>query len=220
MVTFEDVRNNEEIKECIRVADETLKVIGYTEHSFVHAGIVSQKASRVLEDIGGYSPREIELARIAGYIHDIGNMVNRECHAQTGAVLAYQILTRMGMEPHEVVQISTAIGNHDEGAGYPVTPIAAALILADKSDVRRSRVRKDSSRAYDIHDSVNSAVEKCDLIVDREKNKIILDISIDTEISSVMDYFEIFLGRMMMCKKSAEFFGMTLRILCNGSKIL
>lgn len=220
MVTFEDVKNNEEIKECIRMGDETLKVIGYTEHSFVHAGIVSQKAARVLEEIGGYSPQEIELARIAGYIHDIGNMVNRECHAQTGAILAYQILSRMGMEPHAVAQVSTAIGNHDEGAGFPVTPIAAALILADKSDVRQSRVRKDSSRSYDIHDNVNSAVEKCDLSVDTEKNRIILDITIDTEVSSVMDYFEIFLARMMMCKKSAEFFGMTLRILCNGSKIL
>lgn len=220
MVTFDDVRNNREIQACIMRSDELLKMADYTEHSFVHAGIVSREAAKVLEDIGGYSAREIELARIAGYVHDIGNMVNRNDHAQSGAILAYDILMRMGMDVEEAALVASAVGNHDEGTGSAVSPVSAALILADKADVRYTRVRKDTASKFDIHDRVNSAVRNSTLRIDKEKNQIELKMEIDTEISSVMDYFEIFLQRMLMCRKSAEFFGMRLRIVANDMRLL
>lgn len=220
MITFEDVKNNKEINACIKRGNELLGVIGYTEHSFVHAARVSQTAASILEKIGCYSEREIELARIAGYIHDIGNMVNRYDHAQTGALLAYDILMRMGMDIDEVTLIAGAVGNHDEGTGNAVSPVSAALIIADKADVRRSRVRRNENMNFDIHDRVNYAVEKCEIDINKEENRIYLNLTIDTEISSVVDYFEIFLTRMLMCKKAAEFLGMKLRIMINGSKVL
>lgn len=219
MVTFEDVRKNEEVRCCIIRSDDTLKQLGYTEHSFVHAGMVSKNAARILSEIGGYSERDIELAKIAGYMHDIGNMVNRYEHAQSGAILAYSMLIRMGMSADEATMVASAIGNHDEGTGNAVHHIAAAIILADKTDVRRSRVRRDVEMAYDIHDRVNYAVEECNLIVDNEVKRMTIDIKIDTDVSSMMDFFEIFLGRMIMCRRSAEYFGMKLRMLGNGSRL-
>lgn len=219
MVTFEDVKNNIEIKTCIEHGNDLLGNLGFTEHSFVHAGRVAHTASYLLTELG-YNEREIELARIAGYIHDIGNMINRYDHAQSGGVLAYNILMRMGMDCDEVATICAAVGNHDEGTGNAISAVSAALILADKADVRRSRVRRQNVAEYDIHDRVNYAVERSDLLVDNISGRIILDMDIDTEISSVMDYFEIFLGRMLMCRKAANFFDMKFRIVANGTTIL
>ncbi len=219
MLTFDDIRQNEDIRACIIRSDETLKQLGYTEHSFVHAGIVSKNAARILSELG-YPERDVELARIAGYIHDIGNVVNRTEHACIGGTLAYTILRRMGLDADETALIASAVGNHDEGTGAAVNHIAAALILADKTDVRRSRVRRGSEMAYDIHDRVNYAVEECNLIVDKENEKITIDIKIDTDVSSLMDFFEIFLTRMIMCRRASEFFGMKLTIMGNGSKLL
>lgn len=218
-VTFEDIKNNEEVKQCIIQGDELLKMCGFTEHSFVHASLVSSRAAKILCDLG-YSEKYIELAKIAGYLHDIGNMINRNDHAQSGALLAYNILLRMGMDIPDIVTISSAIGNHDEGTGNAVDPVSAALILADKSDVRNTRVRRQNTVTYDIHDRVNFAVKKSDIIINNEEGKICLNMEIDTEISSVMDYFEIFLDRMLMCRKSAEFFGMKLTIRANNMRLL
>lgn len=218
-VTFEDIKNNEEIRMCIIRGDELLNMCGYTEHSFVHAGFVSNRAASILQDLG-YNEKHIELARIAGYIHDIGNMVNRNDHAQSGAILAYNILIRMGMDIADAVTVASAVGNHDEGTGNAVDPVSAALILADKSDVRNSRVRRKNTVSYDIHDRVNFAVKKSDVIINNDEGAICLNMEIDTGISSVMDYFEIFLNRMLMCRKSAEFFGMKLIITANNMRLL
>lgn len=218
-ITFEDIKNNEEVKTCIMRGDDLLKMCGYTEHSFVHASFVSQRAGNILKDLG-YSEKYIELARIAGYLHDIGNMVNRNDHAQSGAILAYNILIRMGMDIPDAVTVSSAVGNHDEGTGNAVDPVSSALILADKSDVRNTRVRRKNAVSYDIHDRVNYAVKKSDVIINNDEGQICLNMEIDTEISSVMDYFEIFLNRMLMCRKSAEFFGMKLTIRANNMRLL
>ena len=219
MITLEDVKKNVEISTCILRGDGLLKMCGYTEHSFVHAGLVSKRAAAILESLG-YSDKHIELAKIAGYVHDIGNMINRDDHAQSGAVLSYNILIRMGMEVGDAATIASAVGNHDEGTGNAVDPISAALILADKSDVRNTRVRQKNESMYDIHDRVNSAVKRSDIEIDNEKGIICLKMEIDTEISSVMDYFEIFLNRMLMCRKSADFFGMKLKIEANNMRLL
>lgn len=219
MITLEDVKKNEEINTCILRGDGLLKMWGYTEHSFVHAGLVSKRAAAILESLG-YSDKHIELAKIAGYVHDIGNMINRDDHAQSGAVLSYNILIRMGMEVGDAATIAAAVGNHDEGTGNAVDPISAALILADKSDVRNTRVRQKNESMYDIHDRVNSAVKRSEIEIDNEKGIICLKMEIDTEISSVMDYFEIFLNRMLMCRKSADFFGMKLKIEANNMRLL
>jgi len=218
-ITFEDIKNNPEVKNCITRGDELLKMCGFTEHSFVHASFVSERAAAILKNLG-YSEKYIELARIAGYLHDIGNMINRNDHAQSGALLAYNILMRIGMDIPDIITVSSAIGNHDEGTGNAVDPVSAALILADKSDVRNTRVRRQNAVTYDIHDRVNFAVKKSDIIIDNEKGEICLNMEIDTEISSVMDYFEIFLDRMLMCRKSAEFFGMKLTIRANNMRLL
>ena len=219
MLGFDDIRNNEEIKALIKSADMSMAALGFTEHSYVHAGIVSRRAAQVLTMLGGYSEREIELARIAGYMHDIGNMVNRHNHAMNGAVIAYDLLRRLGMDCNEAISISSAIGNHDESTGNAVSPISAALILADKSDVRKSRVRCKSG-VYDIHDRVNSAVENSGIKIDKEAGVITISMEIDNEVSSVMDYFEIFLNRMIMCRKAADYFGMKLKIKANGMALL
>lgn len=219
MISFNDILANEEIKALIQGADNTMKALGFTEHSFVHAGIVSRDAAKVLTEIGGFSDREIELARIAGYMHDIGNMINRHDHALTGGTLAYEILKRLGMDTDEAIQISTAIGNHDESTGNAVSAISAALILADKSDVRKSRVRCDE-KEFDIHDRVNSAVMSSELKINTETKVITIKMEIDTEVSSVMDYFEIFLNRMITCRKAADFFGMKLKIRANEMVLL
>lgn len=218
-ITFEDIRKNKEIETYIQKADDLLSLLGFTEHSFVHVGRVANIAADILSTLG-YNERDVELAKIAGYIHDIGNMINRVEHAQTGATLAFNILTRMGMDPEEIAIVTSAIGNHDEGTGNPVNLASAALILADKSDVRRSRVRNRDISTFDIHDRVNYAVEQANVKVDSEKRIILLEMKIDVEISSLMEYFEIFLNRMMMCKKAANFLDCKFELVMNGTKLL
>lgn len=217
MVSYQDIVQNDAVKTYIMKADETLTALGYTEHSFAHVGIVAKEAGRLLEQLG-YSAREQELARIAGYLHDIGNVVNRVDHAQSGAVMAFRILDNLQMEPAEIATVIAAIGNHDEKTAFPVNPVAAALILADKSDVRRSRVRSKETIAFDIHDRVNYSVVASGTRI--EKEELELHLTIDTQICSVMDYFEIFLERMMLCRKAAEALGLRFRLIVNGQKLL
>lgn len=219
-ITFEQIRENPEINTYIRKADETMKAMGYTEHSFAHVTKTAVTASNLLRDLG-YPARVTELAYIAGYMHDIGNVVNRQDHAQSGALLAYSILTRMGMGAEETATVITAIGNHDEGSAVPVSPIAAALILADKSDVRRSRVRnKSNPAAFDIHDRVNYAVTEAELVLRKEEKTVTLNLVIDISMGSVMDYFEIFLQRMLLCRRAAEALDLRFKLVINDSELL
>jgi metal-dependent HD superfamily phosphatase/phosphodiesterase len=215
MVHFNDIVNNPEIKAYIRAADACLCALGYTEHSFAHVGRVADVAANILASLGR-DERVVELTKIAGYLHDIGNLVNRIEHSQSGAVMAFTILRDMGMPPEEIAEITTAIGNHDEGTGVPVSDIAAALILADKSDVRRSRVRNSEEVAVDIHDRVNYSVTKSSLHVDREDSTLTLKLSIDESVGTVTDYFEIFLERMLMCRRAAQRLGLVFRLTING----
>ena len=219
MITFEDIQNNEEIKTYITCADESLKTLGFTEHSFAHVTRVSETAAYILQTLG-YSEHEVELARIAGYLHDIGNLVNRIEHSQSGAVMAFRILENMNMSPRDVATIVTAIGNHDEGTGVPVNAVAAALILADKSDVRRSRVRNADIATFDIHDRVNYSVEKSVLKINEEKTLIKLKLQIDPKISSVMNYFEILMERMILCRKAAETLGLQFKLIINEQQLM
>ena len=218
-VTYKEVRASEEIRTYITRADESLKAIGYTEHSFPHVTKCARIASDLLLTLG-YSQREAELARIAGYMHDIGNVVNRNDHAQTGAVMAFRILDKMGMAPEDVAQVITAIGHHDDPTAFPVNAIAAALLLADKTDVRRSRVRNADTTTFDIHDRVNYAVEESLVEMDDAKKTITLRLTINPAHCAVMDYFEIFLGRMMLCRRAAEFFSLQFRLEINGLALL
>lgn len=218
-VTYEDVRNSEEIRTYIKQADESLKAIGYTEHSFAHCTKVAKVAGDLLEKLG-YDAHEVELARIAGFMHDIGNVVNRIDHAQSGAMMAFRILDKMGMPPEDVATVITAIGNHDEQTAAVVNAVAAALIIADKTDVRRSRVRNRSTINFDIHDRVNYAAEKLDVILEPDSKTITLDLKINTEICAVMDYFEIFTGRMLLCRKAAEFLGLQFKLDINDVYLL
>ena len=219
MVTYKNIRADAAIKEYIKRADESLGALGFTEHSFAHVTKVATTAAYILEQMG-YSEEEIELVKIAGYLHDIGNLVNRVEHSQSGAVMAFRILDKMDMPPEDISTIVTAIGNHDEGTGVAVNAVAAALIIADKSDVRRSRVRNRDISKFDIHDRVNYSVEDASLRINTEKTEITLEIKIDTEMSSVMDYFEIFLNRMVMCRKAAERLGLRFRLIINGQKLI
>ena len=218
-VTYEDVRNSEEIRTYIKQADESLKAIGYTEHSFAHCTKVAKVAGDLLEKLG-YDAHEVELARIAGFMHDIGNVVNRIDHAQSGAMMAFRILDKMGMPPEDVATVITAIGNHDEQTAAAVNAVAAALIIADKTDVRRSRVRNRSTINFDIHDRVNYAAEKSDVILEPDSKTITLDLKINTEICAVMDYFEIFTGRMLLWRKAAEFLGLQFKLDINDVYLL
>ncbi|MDY3846447.1 MAG: HD domain-containing protein [Eubacteriales bacterium] len=218
MITYKEIVKNEEIRTYISSADESLKALGFTEHSFAHVSKVAEVAAYILKTMG-YDEHTVELAKIASYLHDIGNLVNRIEHSQSGAVMAFRILNAMGMPPKDIATIVTAIGNHDEGTGVAVDAVAAALILADKSDVRRSRVRNCDISTFDIHDRVNYSVEDSRLEI-KEGNVIMLTIRIDNEISTVMDYFEIFLGRMVMCRKAAEKLGLKFRLTINGQQIL
>jgi uncharacterized protein len=214
-IDFEKIKNNREIKTYIEKADETMKAMAYTEHSFAHVAKVAAQAAQILETLE-YPPRTVELVKIAGYMHDIGNVVNREGHAQSGAIMAFRILGNLGMDVEEIAAIVTAIGHHDEGTALPVNALAAALILADKSDVRESRVRSKSNiEDYDIHDRVNHAVNQSGLLLDREKKTISLHLQVDTEQCAVMDYFEIFLGRMKLCRKAADFLGLRFELVLN-----
>ena len=217
-LTYEDIRKNEEIKTYIKKADESLLAMGFTEHSFAHVTRVAQMASEILDELD-YSERECELASIAGYLHDIGNVVNRNDHSQTGAVMAFRILDKMNMDPDEVATIITAIGNHDEKAAFPVNSVAAALMIADKSDVRHTRVRNHDIASFDIHDRVNYAVKESKVSV-IDKKIIELRLKLDTTVCSVMDYFEIFLGRMVLCRKAAEKLNCEFRLIMNGQKVI
>jgi len=216
-VTFEMIKNDPAIQAYIRAADDSLLALGYTEHSFAHVGKVSYEAARILEQLG-HDEKTVELARIAGYMHDIGNLVNREEHSQSGAVMAFRILDNMGMEPEDIATVVTAIGNHDEGTGVPVNAVSAALILADKTDVRRSRVRNSDLQTFDIHDRVNYSV--VDSRTELEGENIRLSLTINTDISSIMDYFEIFLTRMSMCRRAAEKLGLTFKLTINRQNFI
>ena len=218
-ITLEQVKKSEEITSYIRRADESLSALGFTEHSFAHVGLVSAQASAILKMLG-YDDRTCELAAIAGWLHDIGNVVNRIDHAQSGAVMAFRILDKMGASPEETATIITAIGNHDEGTGQPVNAVAAALILADKSDVRRSRVRNQDPATFDIHDRVNYSVKKSQLKINEEHTLIKLKLSVDTKYGSVMDYFEIFMQRMILCRKAAEKLGLQFKLMINEQQLI
>lgn len=219
MLTFKEVKNNPAVSVYITQADESLKALGYTEHSFAHVTKVSTVASEILSKLE-YSNREVELAKIAGYLHDIGNLVNRVEHSQSGAIMAFRILDNLGMEAEDIAAVISAIGNHDEGVGVPVNAVAAALILADKSDVRRSRVRNNDETNFDIHDRVNYSVISSELLIEKQKNIIKLKLRIDTAYSSVMDYFEIFLERMILCRKAAERLGLNFKLDINGQQLI
>ena len=219
MLTFQDVKNNVTIRTYIRRADESLIALGYTEHSFGHVTHVAETAGYILKTLN-YPERTVEVAKIASYLHDIGNVVNRVEHSQSGAIMAFRLLDHMDCDPEEIATIITAIGNHDEGTGQPVNAVAAALILADKADVRRSRVRNQDKATFDIHDRVNYSVTKSWLEISEDRTEIKLDLTVDTEYSSIMDYFEIFMQRMLLCRKAAEHLGLKFRLTINGQSLL
>ena len=218
-VTYKYIKENADIMEYIRRADETLEGMGYTEHSFAHVEKVAHTAAMILTELD-YDERTVELAKIAGMMHDIGNVINRIDHAQSGAVMAFRLLDNMNMPASEICSVISAIGNHDEGTGMPLNPISAALIIADKTDVRRSRVRNHDPMTFDIHDRVNYAVEHAELYFNDDKSSLMLELRIDPEISSVLEYFEIFLQRMLLCQKSAQFLRLKFEMLVNGTKVL
>ena len=218
-ISFDDVRKNPEIKTYIQQADASLLALGYTEHSFAHVTHCALQASEVLQKLG-YSEHEQELVKIAAYLHDIGNMVNRYSHALSGSLIAFQLLSKMGMPPEDLAAVTTAIGHHDEPTAFPVNAITAALLLADKTDVRRSRVRNQATITFDIHDRVNFAVEEADFDLDTETQRMTLLLTINTEVCPVVEYFEIFLDRMLLCRKAADFFGYTFKLVINGSELM
>lgn len=218
-VTFDMIRSSPEIRTYIMQADASLTALGFTEHAFAHVGKCAQVAAQILTKLG-YTPREVELAQIAAFMHDIGNVVNRHDHAISGATMAFRILDNMGMEPADVAAVITAIGHHDDSTAFPVNAIAAALILADKTDVRRSRVRNKDMSTFDIHDRVNYSVERSEVLLDVEAKTITLSLSINTEMCAVMDYFEIFLQRMLLCRRAAEQLGLNFRLEINGQLLL
>ena len=218
-VTFEEIKQDPDIRTYIKKADESLIALGFTEHSFAHVGLVAENSRYILETLG-YPAREVELAQIAGYLHDIGNLVNRVDHSQSGAVMAWSILNDMGCDPAEIATIVTAIGNHDEGNGVPVNEVAAALILADKADVRRSRVRNTDTTTFDIHDRVNYSVKKSQLKINEDRTLVKLKLTVDTKYGSVMDYFEIFMQRMILCRKAAERLGLQFKLMINEQQLI
>ena len=219
MLTYEEIIRSEAIKTYIIRADESLRALGYTEHSFAHVMHVAETAGYILHTMG-YDDRTVELAKIAGYLHDIGNLVNRKDHSQSGAVMAWSILNDMGCDPAEMATIVTAIGNHDEGTGVPVNAVAAAMILADKSDVRRSRVRNTDMSTFDIHDRVNYSVKSSSLKINKDKTLVTLELTVDTAFGSVMDYFEIFMQRMVLCRKAADKLGLHFKLTINDQQLI
>ncbi len=219
MITLKDVCQNEEVNALIKGAQKQLDALGYTEHGHRHISIVSKRAGDILQQLG-YPERTIELARIAGYLHDIGNCVNRVDHAHSGAILAYEILKNMGMPVEERTEIMMAIGNHDEQTGTAISDISAAIILADKSDAHRDRVRNPNLGTFDIHDRVNYAVTSSSLVLDAEKRIITLNLKIDTEMCPVLDYFEIFMDRTMMSKYAAKYLKIWFSLVINDTKLL
>lgn len=219
MITYKDIIKNDAVNIYIRKADDSLLSLGYTEHSFAHVYKVASDAEAILSALG-FSEHDIDIAKIAAHLHDIGNVVNRIDHSQSGAVMAFRILDKLDMPAEDIATIIAAIGNHDEGTGVPVNPVAAALIIADKSDVRRSRVRNTTLSSFDIHDRVNYSVESSKLTVDVESRIITLSLEIDTKISPVMEYFEIFLERMLLCRKASESLDMSFSLVINSQKLL
>ena len=218
-MTYDEIRRDAAIRTYITQADASLEALGFTEHSFAHVGRVAETAGYILETLG-HPERTVELAKIAAYLHDIGNLVNRSEHSQSGAVMAFRILDKMGFPAEEIALITTAIGNHDEGTGVPVNAMAAAVILADKSDVRRSRVRNQDIATFDIHDRVNYSVTHSDLTISDDRSQVTLTLSVDTRYGSVMDYFEIFMARMILCRKAAEKLGMQFKLQINGQALI
>ncbi|MCH1983603.1 HD domain-containing protein [Ruminococcus sp. OA3] len=219
LIKYQDIKSNETVRTYITKADESLIALGFTEHSFAHVTKVAQTASYILETLG-FSERDCELAKIAGFLHDIGNLVNRTDHAQSGALIAFRLLDHMGMEAQEIATIVTAIGNHDEGTAEAVNPIAAALILADKTDVRRSRVRNKDKTTFDIHDRVNYSVKRSVVKINEDRTLIKLKLTVDLHYGSIMDYFEIFMVRMLLCRKAAESLGMGFRLIINEQQVV
>lgn len=216
-MTYEQIKQDPAIRIYIAKADESLKALGYTEHSFAHVTNVAETAGMLLENLG-YPQRTVELAKIAGFLHDIGNVVNRVDHSQSGALMAFRILDRMDFPPEEIATVVSAIGNHDEGSGVPVNPVAAALILGDKSDVRRSRVRNQADIAHDIHDRVNYSVTGRELVMEDRKT-LELRLTVDTQYSSAMEFFEIFMTRMHLCRKAARTLELDFRLVINGQQL-
>ena len=219
IVTYKYIKQNPDIMEYIRRADKALEALGYTEHSFAHVERVAATSSLILSTLG-YDERTVELARVASIMHDIGNVINRVDHAQSGAVMAFRLLDNLSMPANEICSVISAIGDHDEGTGQPLDPISAALIIGDKTDVRRSRVRHTDFLTFDIHDRVNYAVEESRIRFNEDNTSIILELRIDTEISPVMEYFEIFMERMILCRRASEFLKVNFEMIINGSKIL
>lgn len=219
MISFDEIRASDEIRAYIAKGHANLGVLGFTEHGSSHAMKTAKTAAEILSSLG-YEQRQTELARIAAYMHDIGNCINRNDHAHTGALMAMTILRDMGMDPHETAIVCAAIGNHDEKTGTAVDPVSAALILADKTDVRRSRVRAQSHADFDIHDRVNYAVTSSVLEIDAEKRAITMAIELDDKLCSVMDYFEIFTERMLMCRRAAKMLNCSFSMRANGSKVI
>ncbi len=219
IITFEEVRNAPEIRTYITQADASLLARGFTEHSFAHVTRCAMIGSQLLQDLD-YTHREQELVKIAGFMHDIGNVVNRHDHAISGATMAFRILDKLGMEPADVATVITAIGHHDDSTAFPVNAVSAALILADKTDVRRSRVRNRDTISFDIHDRVNYAVEQSDVSLNQEEKTFTLTLTINTEVCAVMDYFEIFLDRMLLCRRAAKFFDLTFGLVINGLALM
>lgn len=217
-MTYKELKKTEEINTYIEQGNLVLGAMGFTEHSGVHASKVAVTAGNILQELG-YDDHQIELARMAGYLHDIGNSINREDHAHTGALMAFQLLREMNMSPADIAIIITAIGNHDEKSGAAVDPVSAAIILADKTDVRRNRVRNKIKATFDKHDRVNYAAAASSLEINIEKKQITLNIELDEQICSIMDYFEIFLQRMLMCRRAAEILGLKFKVMANEHKV-
>lgn len=218
-MTYDEIKRDPAIKTYIARADASMAAQGFTEHSFAHVGRVAETAGHILEELG-FPARRVELTKIAGYLHDIGNLVNRVDHSQSGALMAFRLLDNMGFPPEEIALVATAIGNHDEGTGVPVSPEAAALIIADKSDVRRGRVRAKAPGDFDIHDRVNYSVTDSRLTLHKEDGSILLDLELDPELGSVMEYFEIFMDRMKLCRSAARELGLRFRLAVNGQELI
>lgn len=216
---YEDIKKNPEVCALIKKGNENLGILGYTDHSEGHSAIVAERAALILNTLG-YSQNEIELAKIAGYIHDIGNAINRHNHAEYGAILANEILKKTDMSIQDIITVVSAVGHHDESSGGATDVVSAAVIIADKTDVRRNRVRQKPKASFDIHDRVNYAVTQTNLKISTEKKVIALNLQIDDSICTMFEYFDIFLGRMLMCRKAAELLGVTFKLTANGAKVL
>lgn len=216
---YKEIKDNEEVQALIAKGNENLGVLGFTDHSEAHATLVAERAAEILESLG-YKKKQIELVKVAAYMHDIGNAINRSRHAEYGAILANDLLKQKDMDIQDRLTVVSAIAHHDESTGGATDVISAALIIADKTDVRRNRVRQKPKASFDVHDKVNYAVTKTDIVIDKDKKQITLNLEIDEKICTMYEYFDIFLGRMMMCRKASELLGVTFRLMVNGNKAL